>query len=366
MLAKTTTGVTVTVGDVLDALVLDVDSNSQILEGTIDQTIIQSMGVVATAAGKGEGNKGNKKKKGKESVIDSNSTVSLLKSLENISPGELFHSATILLVKEKYLVVVIAPPQSNQPSVVCYVMIADYHCPYKDTSAYSIGQQIPIRIERVLRSPIPSNDIITPYDQVTIASLFDEVSDQHRTKSALVQKEIETSDAKIQEKLQTESSSNLLRVGQTLKWIVESIDSLQIHVRPENMTEFPLDIASLSASIHLSSVIDHADGCDDLETSLEKFASLKKKQKQLPITPSHPFYEIKQGQVLSAKVIHLWRKKQEGDNKDDAKFTTVVTLTAQLQQSGKLTSLFYLPSLLSDSALLSLLLLPSVGSGLCD
>jgi hypothetical protein len=334
----------------LDALVLDVDTNSQILEGTIDQTMVQSL-KENLLSGKEEGGEedGKKKKKKKKaeksnsSSSDSSSLSSILNLSQNISPGDLFRSATILLIKEKYLVVSIphttSSSSSSSPSILlCYVMIADYHCPYKDTSSYSIGQQIPIRIERILRKIIPSNEILTPYDQVTIASLLDEESDQHRTQSARIQKEIETSDAQLHQKLNQSSTemTSSLRVGQTLQWIVEKIDTLQIHVRPETSTTASQDPAVI-ASIHLSSAIDHGDGCDDLGTSLEKFSSLKKKQKQLPLTPCHPFYEIKPGQVISAKIIHLWKKKEGGDGDGDVKYTTVATLVAQTTQgNGKL------------------------------
>jgi ribosomal protein S1 len=167
MLAKTNQSVQVSEGEVLDALVLDVDTNGRVLEVTIDQSVVQA---IKSALGGGD-MKVNKKKKA--AVTDSNS---LLKSLEKIAPGDVFRSATILLVKEKYLITLV------QDSILCYVMIADYHCPYKETANYATGDHIPIRIEKVLRSLISPEQVLTPYDQVTIASVYDEESDRHRTK----------------------------------------------------------------------------------------------------------------------------------------------------------------------------------------
>lgn len=138
---------------------------------------------------------------------------------------------------------------------------------------------------------------------------------------------METSDAQLQEKLQ--ASSTTLQVGQVLSWRVERIEPLQIFMKPEN------DINNISAILHISSVIDHDDGCDELESTLESYSSLKKKQKQLEISPLHPFYEIREGQVLSGKIINIRKKKDvSSSNEDSGKETTIVSIIANLKSQG--------------------------------
>lgn len=142
----------------------------------------------------------------------------------------------------------------------------------------------------------------------------------------MVQKEVETSDAQLQ------ASTTSLHVGQTLRWIVERIEPLQIHFKPENSN---LQDANLSATLHISSVIDHNDGCDDLEDSLKNYSALKKKQKQLEISPLHPFYGIREGQVISGKIINMRKKKGNSNNEEEAaKETTIISLLANLQSKG--------------------------------
>jgi hypothetical protein len=84
--------------------------------------------------------------------------------------------------------------------------------------------------------------------------------------------------------------------------------------------------------IHLSSVINQTDGGDDLEASLEKYSSLKKKEKAMQITPLHPFYGIKSEQVLTAKIIHLRKKKDESS---ESKEETIVSLMTQFDRGGE-------------------------------
>jgi hypothetical protein len=138
---------------------------------------------------------------------------------------------------------------------------------------------------------------------------------------------VETSDAKLQEKLH---SIEALHVGHTMRWIVERVEPLQIFVRPESKE---LQAENITATIHLSSVINLTDGGDDLESALEKFSNLKKKEKAMHITPLHPFYGVRPEQVLTAKIIHLRKKKEEGAVSKEG---IILSLATQLPQNGKL------------------------------
>ena len=128
MLAKITAGHTLQVGDAADVCVLDVDFENSVLEVSLDNTLVAVSGQKVDKK-----KKGKSKKKGVVDESPEDSTVPLLSVDDTVS-------GTILLVKDKYLVV------STACKRIGYVMIADFHSPKPDSSAYLINSSFELKL----------------------------------------------------------------------------------------------------------------------------------------------------------------------------------------------------------------------------
>ena len=151
-----------TEGVSVDAYVLDIDFKTGALEVTLQSDVV-SMAI--QLHGK------TSKKSSKKAPTGG---VPLLVVGKVVVAGDICQAAKIVLIKERYLVTLLAS------GVVCFVMVADYHCPYQDTTSYVVGGEVDVRVERLLSSVMVSSEESSPFDHVTIGSLYAEESDNIR------------------------------------------------------------------------------------------------------------------------------------------------------------------------------------------
>ena len=116
---------------------------------------------------------------------------------------------TIVFIKESYLGVI-----TNGQLVL--VMQADYHCPYKTCSEFTIGQQLQLTVK--FSPPVtPSADPSFPHNHCSICTVFSE-SDA-KDQMARVQREAEQADANTAVKLQ---------IGWKDTWTVQEISETEV------------------------------------------------------------------------------------------------------------------------------------------
>jgi ribosomal protein S1 len=326
MLAKTADGSNFAEGDAVDALVLDIDFENSVLDVTLDTDLVST--IKKTQASQAA----SKKKKTKKISAE-------------CSVGEICHNSVIALVKDQYVVVVVK-------GVVCFVMIADYHCPYKTTADYKVQQTLSVKVERCLPNSFASylhnTERSSPYSLTAMGSVFVEGNDAQRKLSASLQQEAEGSDGKIDSQLPPSDTAvtqqqqqqqptrqkfvESLRIGAMLKWEVVGVSSTSVTVMPEHHSDMKVNI---TASIHVSSAVDSCDGCDDLESILDKIAldddgSCDREG----ISVYHPFHGISKGSKVSARVIQVRHVDADEDAADKTK-RLIVYLSLPPQKKSK-------------------------------
>lgn len=161
---STESGKSLEEGDSVSALVLDIDFKSGALDVTLDSGIVSHAQQAQAKADK----------KSKKKAAAAESDTALVVAGKVMSAGDICESATIVLVKDHYVVAIL------NSGVVCLVMVADYHCPYQETTPYATGTVISVRVERVLSSKMMAAELSTPFDHVTIGSVYIEESDRVR------------------------------------------------------------------------------------------------------------------------------------------------------------------------------------------
>jgi ribosomal protein S1 len=161
---STGSGKSLSEGDTVTALVLDIDFKSGSLDVTLDSNDVTSAQQALLKASK------KSKKKG----ANAENGVSVPVAGKTMVAGDICDSAKIVLVKDRYVIAILTS------GVVCFVMVADYHCPYQETAPFTVDSVISVRVERVLTSDMVTADESTPFDHVTIGSVYTEESDRVR------------------------------------------------------------------------------------------------------------------------------------------------------------------------------------------
>lgn len=314
MLAKTKDGETLDLseGDAVDALVLDVDFENSVLDVTLDSELVSTVKKTQSS--------GSKKKKSKKSPSP------------ECSIGEICHNSVVSLIKNSYVVVVVN-------GIVVFVMVADYHCPYKTSADFSVNQNITVKIERCLTKSFAScledteMERLTPYALVAMGSVLVDGNDTQR-KQATPVKQISDADSEVVDgdKVADKPKKfvDTLRVGAILKWEVVDVSPISVTVVPESSDS---DI-NITASIHVSSAVDSCDGCDDMESILDKIAlNDDGTTDREDITEYHPFYGISKGAKISARVIQV--RRTEADKESGGAKRTMVYLSLPSQKKVK-------------------------------
>lgn len=182
----------------------------------------------------------------------------------------------ILLVKEKYLVV-----SFGKSAMIGYVMIADYHSPYLNTSEYQVNGELILKYIGESTSSGRNNEEDGSHDKedyphvsLPIFTLHDENRDGRKKGMIKLQREADEADSTLQDKLMqgnnskpvptTEDAEVLrqkllgsLRVGGKHCWVVKSVHPTHVSFVPEHNDIMDLKV---TASAHVSCSIDAFDG----------------------------------------------------------------------------------------------------------
>ena len=222
-------------------------------------------------------------------------------------------------------------------------MVADYHCPYKTTAEYQVNQILSVKMERCLPKNFGSYlaetaaTLSSPYSLTAMGTVCVEGGDVQRKQSVSVPQGADDSEALRESASSSDSAPpqkfvDSLRIGAMLKWEVLEVSSTSVTVVPENHSAVD---ANITASIHVSSALDSCDGCDDLETILDKIALNDDGSSDRDgISVYHPFYGISRGAKVSARVIQVRHVEAGKDSKDKAK-RLVVYLSLPPQKKSK-------------------------------
>ena len=290
-------------GDTVEALVLDIDFDNNVLDVTLDAEFVANA------------------KKFKESQM-----LVKKKSKKRSTPecvvGEICRNCVVVLVKAQYLVVLMK-------GLVCFVMVADYHCPYLSTVDFKVNQSISVKVERCLRNNFGSylnvKDLPSPYSLTAVGIIIKDDGDVSAKQSTSEKGESEVLNEDIprnETKLDEQKFLDSLRVGSVLKWEVSDISATNISVRPGNLHSNDIEV---TASIHVSSAVDGCDGCDDLEAILDDI-KLNDDVERYGISRYHPFHGLSIGAKILGRVIQVRHLKNE-DEGDCVKKRIVVYLS---------------------------------------
>lgn len=276
------TSATIKVGTALDVVVLDLDLESKVLNVTLNTEVITRLQQVSSSTAS--------KKKSKNADIKS------------LPVGDVV-DGTVLMIKKQYLVVLVQ-------SIVGYVMVSDYHCPYLTTENFVAQQKITVRVEKCPQVTSAAT-FSYPHEGSVIFSLFEQQNEQIRNQVARLQQEAKDVDMKLKETSDNQISddkidhnSETLRIGNVVKCTVSNVTALVLHVSLESSQKD--DHMEVEAMIHLSGAIDASDGCDNLESSLERGSALSCKERQ-GISCIHPFAQYQIGSVVHGRVLQVRR-----------------------------------------------------------
>ncbi|CAM9169417.1 unnamed protein product [Ectocarpus fasciculatus] len=300
-------------GDEIQCVVLDIDLKNRVFDVTIDADVVQQ---VLSSTGAGAAKK-NKKSKQQTSGTP-------------LEVGQ-FVKGTVVLLKDTYICVMTAS------GVVGYAQVADYHCPKRSSSEFSLGQQVTVRVEQcsniVLKSDLDS--IPSPYGLCaifTLQSSYDATSTLNTDASVLarrVQHEAEQADEELHSKLADPVSAkqrfmDSLRLGAIMRWDVLEVTPLELQVAPEGSEHLGINI---KASVHVSGAMNidfsSTGNNDTIEGSVEDVASAvissgskksakKESARKAEITDAiaakHPFHAIKSGDKVTCRVTQVRRE----------------------------------------------------------
>jgi ribosomal protein S1 len=303
----------------LQCVVLDIDLKNRVFDVTIDREVVQQV-----TEANGGGKKGAKK----------------AKPAAALAVGQ-FVSGTVMLLKDSYLGVMTAG------GVVGYAQVADYHCPKRSSSDYSLGQQVTVRVEQtntiVSRGSSDLDSIANPFVLCaifTLQSSYDATSTLNTGASVLasrVQHEAEQADEALQSKLslQGEPASgkqkfmDSLRLGAIMRWEVVKVSPLELQVAPDGLDT--LGGLSVKASVHVSGAVtvDIGNNSDGLEASIEEISAAaaggsKKNPKKALLAQQaavasataarHPFHSIQAGDKVTCRVTQVRREETTAED----------------------------------------------------
>lgn len=322
-------------GQELQCVVLDVDLKNKVFDVSVDIDTVQ---LALTAAGNRAAKKGKKTKQTAALVV-----------------GQ-FVKGTVMLLKDNYVCVMTAA------GVVGYAQVADYHCPKRSSSEYSLGQQVTVRVEQSNNVDVTSrgdlDSISSPYclcALFTLQSSYDATSTLNTGATVLahrVQHEAEQADEELHSKLADPATSkqkflDSLRLGAIMRWEVVQVTPLELQVVPEGYKH--LDLA-VKASVHLSGAISIDPGSSDaLEGCIEDIASLdvsskkssKKSSSKQPdralaaeeaAAAKHPFHSIQPGDAVTCRVSQV---RREDVTADDGSTSAQVLVYLSLKTESK-------------------------------
>ena len=246
-------------------------------------------------------------------VMDVSMHDSMMKfSKKSLRSGELVEGK-IVLVKQKYLVV------SLPSGELGFVVVADFHCPYLNTTEYSLDSSLTLKFIG------NSADGDYPHSLLQLFVIHDEAPDGRR-EIARLQREADEADQLLHSRLSIRDGANAgssstdsdmlrqkflegLRVGGKHCWIVQQVTPVEVILLPEYHKEMGL---AVTASAHVSCAIDASDAFDDLERMLEE-APIS--DKRMAISKAHPFYDIKPGYKVWCRIMQVRRKLSDGSDK---------------------------------------------------
>jgi rRNA biogenesis protein RRP5 len=282
----------VEIGNKINVRVLDIDYENKVLDVSMDTDLINVI----------KSKKTEKKSKKSSKSIESKELPSVGSKVD----------ARIELLKDKYLVVSIN-------GLIAYSMVSDFHSPYLNTDDYKVHQSIAVKVER---TSVDELSLSSPHSNMTIFSIYSD-NDQ-RSQIAKIQGDAENSDNK---KIDNFSGSKMdldadpsklrqsflekLHIGALLKWEVESMNSLEMKVVPEN--NHILKLNGIRAVIPIVGAIDRKDGFDDLIGNLKSSKGCDRNS----IHKNHPFYGLSTGSKITCRVLQV--RKSDKNKKTDSK-----------------------------------------------
>ena len=295
------------VGNTLSVRLLDFDFEHNIYDASLKNYLIKNDNQLSV-----KDDEMNEKKKNKKKNKTSN----------KLFIG-LVVECIVELVKDKYLVV-------SCFGCVGYMMVADFHCPYKTTNDFNIGQTVRGRVEY-----LPSGSTLTtqnifsyPHENQIIFRYIPEGQniDNYRGTIARVQKEAEEADAKllkIKNEFVAKDKHKILheiQLGRQCKWIVKSITKTEIIVDYHDVQKVQQSGLAVRGVIHLSGAIDLTTGLNDLEVVLDQLSNMSKEERNV-IHSKHPFYGISIGDTVSCTVQQMRyitnKKKQKNEDHEN-------------------------------------------------
>ena len=130
----------VSVGDSVSVCVLDIDLAASVLNVSMVAGLVGAVSAASGAAA-GVAAEGKQSKKASKKKLQLTSTAAAFPyAVDSVVP------ATVQLVKDKYVIASVA-----DDAHLVYVMVADYHCPFREATEadYSIGSVIRVKVESV-------------------------------------------------------------------------------------------------------------------------------------------------------------------------------------------------------------------------
>lgn len=298
-------------GQELQCLILDIDLKNRVFDVSIDADVVQQ------ALGRTNGSK--KGKKGKPAAA-------------TLEQGQ-FAKGTVLLLKDHYLCVM------TESGVVGLAQVADYHCPKRSSSEFSLGQQVTVRVEQSNAAGDKTDGAASPYSQCavfTLQSSYDATSTLNTAAGLLatrVQHEAEQADDMLHSRLSDPVSnkqkfSDSLRIGAIMRWEVLRVTPLELQVTPDGYQHLSLNV---KASVHLSGAseldLSRLGNADALEGYVEDVASAAvavgqskknsaKRQAAIDAAAAskHPFHDISAGDKVSCRVAQVRREDVAADD----------------------------------------------------
>eukprot|EP01036_Dinobryon_divergens_P026442 gene26442-35097_t len=314
MLAKISAQHALQVGDAVDVCVLDVDFENSVLDVSLDTTLVAASERTV-----------EKKKKGKSKKKGVEGTESTVESTVLPLPVGDVVSGTILLVKDKYLVV------STACKRIGYVMIADFHSPKPDVSAYSINSSIELKVLAA-----GSNSKAFPHNCIPIFTELQQDTSNANNRKVLSKLQLSAQEGDKKKASHKEKGQggfiDSLRVGQLSKWVVSKVTPTEIFVIPLDQSNIPHGGPEIVARVHLSNAIDSIDGRDDLAAALKASKKAKAHKSANEITSVHPFAGISAGSVVLCRLLQIRNDSKPSDT-DHSESERVVTLYLALVKS---------------------------------
>ena len=295
------------VGDRTEVMVLDIDYAVCLIEVTLDKSLFIRNPIVRESQ-KSTAKK-NKSSKKSNIPIESSAESSQEGSKKPLlSEGEEV-SATILAIKDKYLIVSTVS-KSNQLGLG-YVMVADYHCPCPDLTVFSVGGALQLK---VIHCGSDANTF--PHDRTVLFTELQQDLSTSITRKTLssLQKAAKEADLLTHKRLQdgqvdTPSSHHAFKVGQVDKWVVSSISPTELTVTQQNRPALtPVKLAR----VHLSNAV-HPEASNDNLSSVLLASKSQKAFKQKGISALHPFAGLQIGSVIICRLLQI-RKSSDADN----------------------------------------------------